>query len=95
MSVRNARATMGKRQAGAERVGSDEPNVAQTDGTLSQGKTTNIGSGGTSRQDIFIAIMGITGSGKSTLISKLVGDQVVIGHDLGSCMYSSDNDLYT
>ena len=32
-----------------------------------------------------IAVMGPTGSGKSTLISKLGGSAVNIGHDLRSC----------
>jgi len=33
-----------------------------------------------------IAVMGPTGSGKSTFISKLAPDQAVIGHDLSSCI---------
>ncbi|KAM0209048.1 hypothetical protein ACHAQD_011362 [Fusarium lateritium] len=35
--------------------------------------------------DVIIAVMGITGSGKSTFISKLVEDNVIIGHQLKSC----------
>ncbi|KAL8847920.1 MAG: hypothetical protein Q9221_007051 [Calogaya cf. arnoldii] len=35
--------------------------------------------------DIIIAIMGITGSGKSTFISKLVDAEIMIGHELQSC----------
>lgn len=36
------------------------------------------------RSDILIAVMGITGSGKSSFNSKLVGTDVGIGHDLKS-----------
>ena len=43
--------------------------------------------------DATIAVMGLTGSGKSTFISKLVGDEVVIGHQLESCE-SRHHDLY-
>ena len=32
-----------------------------------------------------IAVMGPTGSGKSTLISKLAGQNVMVGHNLSSC----------
>ena len=32
-----------------------------------------------------IAVMGPTGSGKSTLISKLAGQSVMVGHNLASC----------
>ncbi|KAF2870050.1 P-loop containing nucleoside triphosphate hydrolase protein [Massariosphaeria phaeospora] len=35
--------------------------------------------------DIFIAVMGVTGSGKSTLISKCSHLEVPIGHNLQSC----------
>ncbi|KAF4985278.1 hypothetical protein FGRMN_11242, partial [Fusarium graminum] len=37
------------------------------------------------KEDAIIAVMGLTGSGKSTFISKLVADKVVIGHQLESC----------
>lgn len=37
-------------------------------------------------QDIIIAVMGVTGSGKSSLISTLVGgDRGLVGHGLASC----------
>ncbi|XXH02238.1 hypothetical protein Hte_008606 [Hypoxylon texense] len=36
-------------------------------------------------KDIFIAIMGMTGSGKTTFISKLTGRDLKIGHKLESC----------
>ena len=36
-----------------------------------------------------IAVMGPTGSGKSTLISKLAGSNILIGHRLVSCAYAS------
>jgi hypothetical protein len=35
--------------------------------------------------DIIIAVMGITGSGKTTLISRCMGEDVGIGHGLESC----------
>ena len=42
-------------------------------------------------QDLIIAVMGITGSGKSTFISRLVGgDEVVVGHSLTSCKQPSN-----
>lgn len=40
---------------------------------------------GYSANDLIIAVMGITGSGKSTFISHLVDSDVTIGHDLSSC----------
>lgn len=36
--------------------------------------------------DIFIAVMGLTGSGKSTFLSHLTKSQVEIGDNLRSCM---------
>ncbi|KAI2624905.1 P-loop containing nucleoside triphosphate hydrolase protein [Hypoxylon sp. NC1633] len=35
--------------------------------------------------DVYIAVMGVTGSGKSTFISKCTDQDVKIGHDLQSC----------
>ncbi len=35
--------------------------------------------------DIFIAVMGVTGSGKSSFISLLCEERIEIGHDLESC----------
>ncbi|KAI0542496.1 hypothetical protein GGR58DRAFT_452595 [Xylaria digitata] len=35
--------------------------------------------------DVFIALMGVTGSGKSSFISACSGERVRIGHDLDSC----------
>lgn len=37
--------------------------------------------------DIFIAVIGVTGTGKTTFISHVAKDpsQLVIGHDLQSC----------
>lgn len=32
-----------------------------------------------------IAVMGVTGAGKSTLINHLVDEDVAIGHNLASC----------
>jgi hypothetical protein len=34
---------------------------------------------------VWIALMGVTGAGKSTFISHLVDEKVPIGHDLASC----------
>jgi putative ribosome biogenesis GTPase RsgA len=36
-------------------------------------------------ENIYIAVMGLTGVGKSTFISQLVGSKVAIGHELESC----------
>lgn len=38
-----------------------------------------------SPDDVFIAIMGMTGSGKSTFISHCTNGKVQIGHDLMAC----------
>lgn len=35
--------------------------------------------------DIYIAIMGVTGAGKSSLIAKLTKQHIKVGHDLVSC----------
>lgn len=47
-------------------------------------KPTNFG-----KDDIVIALMGITGAGKSTFISLLADDYVQVGHELTSCKGSS------
>ncbi|CAM1505055.1 Fc.00g106920.m01.CDS01 [Cosmosporella sp. VM-42] len=53
--------------------------------------------------DIFVAIMGMTGTGKSTFISLCTGEDVLVGHSLESCTqnigiyqcrWSSDVDIY-
>jgi len=46
-------------------------------------KTRNASS--LSSEDIVIAVMGVTGSGKSTFISKLADQPVTVGHGLESC----------
>ncbi|KAJ5690368.1 hypothetical protein N7462_004760 [Penicillium macrosclerotiorum] len=43
------------------------------------------GGSGTPSDAIFIAVMGVTGAGKSTLISQCTGQNVDVGHDLVSC----------
>ena len=46
-----------------------------------------------SKDDIIIAIMGVTGAGKSTFISLLTHEKIEIGHGLQSCKLSrSPND---
>jgi ATPase subunit of ABC transporter with duplicated ATPase domains len=40
-----------------------------------------------SSEPSYIAVMGITGSGKSTLISKITGEGLEIGRELVSCAY--------
>lgn len=35
--------------------------------------------------DVYISVMGVTGSGKSTFISRLCGRGPKIGHELESC----------
>jgi flagellar biosynthesis GTPase FlhF len=37
-------------------------------------------------ENVYIAVMGLTGVGKSTFVSQLVGSTVAIGHHLESCM---------
>lgn len=39
--------------------------------------------------DIVIAVMGVTGAGKSTFINLFANETVVIGNDLQSCERSS------
>lgn len=39
--------------------------------------------------DIVIALMGMTGSGKSSIISLCTNQDIKIGHELVSCMYWS------
>lgn len=41
------------------------------------------------KEDIVIALMGVTGSGKSTLVSLLSDGPVRIGHELTSCKITS------
>jgi GTP-binding protein EngB required for normal cell division len=36
-------------------------------------------------EDVVIAVMGVTGAGKSTFISQLTKEEVVVGHSLSSC----------
>lgn len=43
--------------------------------------------------DILIAVVGITGAGKSTLISKVVDEDVGVGHNLTSCQFTSAQGL--
>ena len=38
-----------------------------------------------SPDDTIIAVMGVTGAGKSTFISLLIEEEIGIGHDLQSC----------
>lgn len=75
----------------SEGVVSDGPTDAQATATPSRKETTSVEKGHTHPDDVFIAIMGGTGVGKSTFISKLVGDQPVIGHGQSSCMIFSDS----
>lgn len=37
--------------------------------------------------DVFIAVMGMTGVGKSTFVSLCTEDEVKLGHGLGSCKH--------
>ena len=40
-----------------------------------------------SEKSILIAVMGMTGAGKTTFISKITGLDMEIGHGLKSCKY--------
>jgi ABC-type lipoprotein export system ATPase subunit len=52
-------------------------------------KTTASGNNTMLRKKIFIAVMGVTGAGKSTFIKAASGlDNVLVGHDLTSCKAS-------
>ncbi|KAI4258728.1 MAG: hypothetical protein L6R42_004934 [Xanthoria sp. 1 TBL-2021] len=92
MSVRHALDTMWMRRTQSMVIDTTDPQGPQTSAPPSQStkkpsqstKKATVGTD-TSPQDVFIAVMGSTGSGKSTLISKLAGDQVQIGHGLASC----------
>ena len=39
--------------------------------------------------DIYIAVMGMTGAGKSTFISHCMEEEVVIGHGMQSCEFET------
>lgn len=62
----------------ASQTQATDPPVAKTDAT---GSRTEI-------KHVYIAVMGVTGSGKSSLISLCTGKYVKIGHDLNSCKYT-------
>lgn len=48
------------------------------------------------RKKIFIAVMGVTGAGKSTFIKTASGlDTVLVGHELTSCKASMAPVMYT
>jgi ribosome biogenesis GTPase A len=51
-----------------------------------KGKSRRESSPVKSRRELGVLIMGVTGSGKSTLISRLTDQDVGIGHSLESCM---------
>jgi ABC-type Mn2+/Zn2+ transport system ATPase subunit len=36
-------------------------------------------------EDVYIAVMGVTGAGKSTFIKECTGQEIEIGHTLESC----------
>jgi len=42
---------------------------------------------------VFIAVMGMTGSGKSTFIRTLTGQDVIIGHGLHACGFKTKNQI--
>ncbi|KAK0510284.1 hypothetical protein JMJ35_007678 [Cladonia borealis] len=46
-----------------------------------------------SLQDVYVAVMGVTGAGKSTFIEKLTGEEVNVNHGLVSC--TADVEEYT
>lgn len=65
----------------------------QSDGQTVEGEATTTGGFTPRGSDIVVAVMGVTGAGKSTFISKCVTDSATpaIGHDIESCrwLYSS------
>jgi len=46
---------------------------------------TNMGRDSQAVQDVYIAVMGMTGAGKSSFIATCSGKSVKIGHNLKSC----------
>lgn len=48
-----------------------------------------------SKEDIIIAVMGVTGAGKSTFVSLLSGEDIEIGHGLQSCKTPQTKDSLT
>lgn len=91
MSVLNAWNNMWKCNTKANVTATTNPNNVQNTATSSQSRTEVMDVKCINPDDVFIAITGVTGVGKSTFISKLVGDQVVIGHGMDSCIFLSDN----
>ncbi|KAI0100423.1 P-loop containing nucleoside triphosphate hydrolase protein [Nemania sp. FL0031] len=49
-----------------------------------------LGRGDFDERDLWIAVMGVTGSGKSTFIKKLTKGDIEIGHDLEACTQDVD-----
>lgn len=73
------------------RVGSSHPKLEQVirssstkspDGKIRKDSKAAVG---IPQKDILIALFGVTGTGKSSFISKLTGQDVKIGHGLNSC----------
>jgi len=60
-----------------------EPSEMPSDGSDSDEDPSQAPGGGL--KQVWIAMMGVTGAGKSTFISHLVSEQVQIGHGLQSC----------
>lgn len=57
-----------------------ENNVRDESGESTPGKPT-------AENEIFIAVMGAAGSGKSSFIKTVTGADVLVGHDLTSCEF--------
>lgn len=70
----------------AEEPGNSDPPPYSEHGDAAQPAGTSLPSVPPHRPAM-IAVMGPTGTGKSTFISKLAGRDMNIGHSLSSCMY--------
>jgi excinuclease UvrABC ATPase subunit len=63
-----------------------ECQVEADNGCVPTGEMQNFRNGFAPRpSDVFIAVMGVTGAGKSTFISLCSGREVKIGHNLQGC----------
>ena len=51
-------------------------------------RTDSVNRSARPREDVFFAVMGLTGSGKSTFVRNCSKIDVKVGHDLVSCKYN-------
>ncbi|KAL7918546.1 ankyrin repeat-containing domain protein [Trichoderma austrokoningii] len=78
----------GTGEALATDINDDQDQMLPTQATKPSLAKTDATSGQTEIKHVYIAVMGVTGSGKSSLISLCTGKYVKIGHDLNSYKYA-------